>query len=114
MNDSIFTKIIKREIPADIIYEDNDVIAFNDISPKAPIHILVVPKKQIPTLNDLNDDDAILIGKVILAAKNIAKEKGIAERGYRIVVNCNEEGGQSVFHIHFHLIGGKQLGWNPA
>ena len=114
MNDRIFTKIIKREIPADIIYEDNDVIAFNDISPKAPIHILVVPKKQIPTLNDLNDDDAILIGKVILAAKNIAKEKGIAERGYRIVVNCNEEGGQSVFHIHFHLIGGKQLGWNPA
>lgn len=114
MNDSIFTKIIKREIPAEIIYEDNDVIAFNDISPKAPIHILVVPKMQIPTLNDLNDDDAVLIGKVILAAKNIAKSKGIAERGYRIVVNCNEEGGQSVFHIHFHLIGGKQLGWNPA
>lgn len=114
MNDSIFTKIIKREIPADIIYEDENVIAFNDISPKAPIHILVVPKKQIATLNDLNDDDATLIGKVILVAKKIAIEKGIAERGYRIVVNCNEEGGQSVFHIHFHLIGGKQLGWNPA
>ncbi len=113
MNDSIFTKIIKREIPADIIYEDSDVIAFNDISPKAPVHILVVPKKQIPTINDANDEDAFLLGKVILTASKIAKMKGIDERGYRVIVNCNQEGGQSVYHIHFHLIGGKQLGWSP-
>jgi len=113
MSESIFTKIIKREIPANIIYEDDDVIAFNDINPKAPIHILIVPKKQIPTLNDLNEDDAELIGKVILRAKEIAKNLGIAERGYRLIFNCNDEGGQSVFHIHCHLIGGKKLGWSP-
>lgn len=113
MSESIFTKIIKREIPANIIYEDDDVIAFNDINPKAPIHILIVPKKQIPTLNDLNEDDAELIGKVILRAKDIAKNFGIAERGYRLIFNCNDEGGQSVFHIHCHLIGGKRLGWSP-
>lgn len=113
MSDSIFTKIIKREIPANIIYEDDDVIAFNDINPKAPIHILIVPKKQIPTLNDLNENDTELIGKVILRAKDIAKNLGIAERGYRLIFNCNEEGGQSVFHIHCHLIGGKKLGWSP-
>jgi histidine triad (HIT) family protein len=113
MSDSIFTKIIRREIPADIIFEDDDVIAFNDISPKAPVHILIVPKKQINTLNDAQLSDAELLGKLILTASKIAKEKGIAERGYRIVVNCNQEGGQSVFHIHFHLIGGKQLGWSP-
>ena len=113
MSDSIFTKIIKREIPADIIYEDDDVIAFNDISPKAPVHILIVPKKQINTLNDAQFSDAELLGKLILTASKIAKDRGIAERGYRIVVNCNQEGGQSVFHIHFHLIGGKQLGWSP-
>lgn len=113
MNDSIFTKIIKREIPANILFEDDDVIAFNDISPKAPIHILIVPKVQIPTINDLQEDDAVLIGKVILRAKDIAKKMGIDERGYRLIFNCNKEGGQSVFHIHLHLIGGKQLGWSP-
>lgn len=113
MSDSIFTKIIKREIPANILFEDDDVIAFNDISPKAPIHILIVPKVQIPTINDLQEDDANLIGKVILRAKDIAKKMGIDERGYRLIFNCNKEGGQSVFHIHLHLIGGKQLGWSP-
>jgi len=113
MSESIFTKIIKREIPANIIYEDDVVIAFNDINPKAPIHILIVPKKQIPTINDLTDNDAELIGKVILRAKEIAKNLGIAERGYRLIFNCNDEGGQSVFHIHCHLIGGKKLGWSP-
>lgn len=113
MSDSIFTKIIKREIPAEILFEDDDVIAFKDISPKAPIHILIVPKVHIPTINDLQEDDATLIGKVILRAKDIAKKMGIDERGYRLIFNCNKEGGQSVFHIHLHLIGGKQLGWSP-
>ncbi len=113
MSDSIFTKIIKREIPASIIFEDDDVIAFNDISPKAPVHILVVPKKQIETINDLKENQAELIGKVILRAKDIAIKMGIDERGYRLIFNCNEDGGQSVPHIHCHLIGGKKLGWSP-
>ncbi len=113
MIDSIFTKIINREIPATIVYEDDELIAFNDISPKAPVHILIVPKKQIPTINDATEEDAELLGKMILAATKIAKNLAIAERGYRLVINCNEEGGQSVFHIHCHLIGGKKLGWNP-
>ncbi|MBS4000212.1 MAG: histidine triad nucleotide-binding protein [Desulfobulbaceae bacterium] len=113
MSESIFTKIIKREIPANIVFENEEVIAFEDISPKAPVHILVVPKKHIATINDAGVEDAELLGKVILAAAEIAKSKGIAERGYRLVINCNEEGGQSVFHIHCHLIGGKKLSWNP-
>lgn len=113
MSESIFTKIIKREIPANIVFENEEVIAFEDISPKAPVHILVVPKKPIATINDAGVEDAELLGKVILAAAEIAKSKGIAERGYRLVINCNEEGGQSVFHIHCHLIGGKKLSWNP-
>ena len=114
MSDSIFTKIIKREIPAKIEYEDDDIIAINDIEPKAPIHILIIPKKQIKTINDLEEKDAELIGKIYLVAKKIAKEKGIAESGYRVISNCNKDGGQSVFHIHFHLLGGKSLSWNPA
>lgn len=113
MTDSIFTKIINREIPADIVYEDNEIIAFNDISPKAPVHVLIVPKRQIATLNDATDDDAILLGKLIFTASKIAKILKIADNGYRIVVNCNRDGCQTVFHIHFHLIGGKQLGWSP-
>ncbi|PKL85400.1 MAG: histidine triad nucleotide-binding protein [Ignavibacteriae bacterium HGW-Ignavibacteriae-1] len=113
MSESIFTKIINRDIPANIVYENDDVIAFEDISPKAPVHILVVPKKPIATINDAVVEDAELLGKIILAAAEIAKSKGIAERGYRLVINCNEEGGQSVFHIHCHLIGGKKLSWNP-
>lgn len=113
MSVSLFTKIIKREIPANIVFENDEVIAFEDISPKAPVHILVVPKKHIATINDAGVEDAELLGKVILAAAEIAKSKGIAERGYRLVINCNEEGGQSVFHIHCHLIGGKKLSWNP-
>lgn len=113
MSDSIFTKIIKREIPADIVYEDEDIIAFYDIAPKAPVHVLVVPKKHIATLNEASEDDALLLGKIIIAAVKIAKKMNISEQGYRIVTNCNEYGGQSVYHIHFHLIGGKRLSWNP-
>ena len=107
---TLFTKIINREIPADIVYEDDDVIAFKDIAPVAPIHVLVVPKKEIPTINDISDEDALLIGKVYRVIGKLAKEFGIDKDGYRVVSNCNEHGGQTVFHIHFHLIGGKQLG----
>lgn len=107
---TIFTKIINKEIPANIVYEDEDVIAFKDIAPVAPVHILVVPKKEIATINDIKEDDAYLIGKVYLTISKLAKEFGLAEKGYRIVSNCNEYAGQTVFHIHFHLIGGEKLG----
>ena len=109
---SIFTKIINREIPADIIYEDSEMIAFNDIKPQAPVHFLVVPKKEIPTLNDIKEEDGPLIGRMFCVAKNIAKEMGVDSKGYRAVFNCNEDGGQTVFHIHLHIIGGKKLSFN--
>jgi histidine triad (HIT) family protein len=111
MADSIFTKILKKEIPSEIIYEDEHVFAINDINPIAPIHILIVPKKQIPTINDVDESNAEIIGKIVLAAKKIAKEKDLAEKGYRLIFNCNDDGGQTVFHIHCHLIGGKKLNW---
>lgn len=107
---TIFTKIINKEIPANIVYEDDDVIAFKDIAPVAPVHILVVPKKEIATINDIKENDAYLIGKVYLTISKLAKEFGLAEKGYRVVSNCNEHAGQTVFHIHFHLIGGEKLG----
>jgi histidine triad (HIT) family protein len=112
--DTIFSKIIKREIPADIVYETDEILAFKDIDPKAPVHILVIPKKPIPTINDATAEDAELIGKVILAAKDIAKSLGIAESGYRLIMNCNKDGGQTVFHLHCHLVGGRQLAWTPG
>ena len=104
MSDTIFTKIINREIPADILYEDEDVLAFSDVNPQAPVHFLVIPKKPVATVNDIQPNDAELVGKLVLAAKNLAKEKGIDEEGYRLVMNCNEGAGQTVFHLHFHII----------
>ena len=111
--DCLFCKIISGEIPSEKVYEDEYVYAFNDISPTAPVHILIVPKKHISTINDIQEEDSALIGKIYLAAKKIAKEKGIDEDGYRVVTNCNAMAGQTVFHIHYHLIGGRELGW-PA
>jgi histidine triad (HIT) family protein len=108
--DSIFMKIIRREIPAAIQYEDDDVIAINDINPIAPIHILIIPKKFIPTVNDITEADAMLVGKLFLVAKRLAAEKGVAEGGYRLVMNVGKDGGQTVFHLHLHLIAGKKLG----
>ncbi|MCL2039028.1 MAG: histidine triad nucleotide-binding protein [Bacteroidetes bacterium] len=112
MADSIFKKIYNKEIPSEIIYEDNFVFAINDINPIAPVHILVIPKEQIPTINDINADNEAIIGKIVLAAKHIAKQQGVAENGYRLVFNCNADGGQTVFHIHCHLLAGKKLIWN--
>jgi len=109
MTDSIFTKILKKEILSNIVYEDEFVFAINDINPVAPIHILIIPKEQIPTVNDITEENSFLIGKIILAAKKIASELNIAEKGYRLIFNCNEDGGQTVFHIHCHLLGGKKL-----
>ena len=114
MSDSIFTRIINREIPASIIFEDYDLIAFNDVNPQAPVHILIVPKKPIPTLNDALESDSDLLGKIVLTAKIIAKENGIDQDGYRLVFNCNEGAGQTVFHIHCHLLGGRKLNWPPG
>ena len=109
MSESIFTKIINREIPATIEYEDEFTIAFHDIHPQAPVHILVVPKKEIQTLNQATEEDTKLLGHCLLVAKNIAKSRNIAESGYRIVMNCNADAGQTVFHLHFHLLGGHSL-----
>lgn len=114
MCDTIFGKIIKREIPADIVYEDDEVLAFKDIAPQAPIHILIIPKKEIPTANDIQEEDAPLIGKLFLVAKKLANEYGIAENGYRLVINCNKDAGQAVYHLHLHLLGGRKFGWPPG
>ena len=113
MEDSIFTKIINREIPASIQYEDEEIIAFNDIEPQAPVHILIIPKKQIENINKLEEADAHLMGKIMMVAKKLAKEKGISESGYRLVINTNADAQQTVFHIHCHLMGGRKFTW-PA
>lgn len=110
MSDTIFHKIIDRRIPADIVYEDEHLIAFRDIAPQAPVHVLFVPKVTVATLNDLNPDQADIIGRLAIAAANYAKAEGFAEDGYRIVMNCNDHGGQTVFQIHLHLLAGVPLG----
>lgn len=107
---SIFTKIINREIPSDIVYEDDLVIAFRDINPQAPVHVLVVPKKEIPTVNDVTEADEQALGRLFVAAAKIAKDNDIDESGYRLMVNVNKDGGQEVFHIHMHILGGRNLG----
>jgi histidine triad (HIT) family protein len=114
MADTLFGKIIRREIPADIVFEDDDVLAFRDINPQAPVHVLFVPKRAIATLNDATDRDAELIGKLVLAASAWAKKQGHADDGYRLVMNCNTHGGQTVFHIHVHLLAGRQMTWPPG
>jgi histidine triad (HIT) family protein len=112
--DCLFCKIITREIPASIVYEDDRVIAFNDINPQAPTHVLVVPKRHIATLSDLTPDDDAIVGEVVRRGAAIAQERGIAAAGFRTVFNTNREAGQTVFHIHLHLIGGRQLVWPPG
>lgn len=111
--EDLFLKIIDREIPAQIIYEDDHVLAFNDIAPQAPVHFLVIPKKHIRTLNDISDEDQALVGRMVQTAAKLAKEMGFDEEGYRTVFNCNEYGGQTVFHIHLHVLAGKPMGWPP-
>jgi histidine triad (HIT) family protein len=107
---TIFSKIIAGELPADIVYQDDLVTAFRDIAPAAPTHILIVPNKVVPTVNDLAESDEQLAGRLFLVARKIAEQEGIAESGYRLIVNCNRDGGQEVFHLHMHLIGGRPLG----
>jgi len=107
---TLFGKIVRREIPADIVYEDDQVLAFRDINPQAPQHILIIPKREdIPTLDDAKDSDGPLLGHLLLTAQKLARELGIAESGYRLIMNCREEGGQTVYHLHLHLLGGRQM-----
>ncbi len=110
----LFCQIIARERPASIVYEDDQLVVINDINPQAPMHVLVIPKRHIGTLNDLVESDSALIGDMVRRAAAIAAERGHAERGYRTVFNCNRDAGQSVFHIHLHLVGGRRLGWPPG
>ena len=107
---SLFSKIINREIKADIVYQDAHVTAFRDINPQAPVHILIVPNREIPTVNDITPEDEPLVGKMFSAARAIATQEGIAENGYRLLINCNQHGGQEIFHLHMHLFGGRPLG----
>ncbi|OOF71067.1 purine nucleoside phosphoramidase [Rodentibacter caecimuris] len=108
--ETIFSKIIRKEIPADIIYQDDLVTAFRDISPQAPTHILIIPNHIIPTVNEVNTEDELVLGRLFTVAAKLARQEGIAEDGYRLIVNCNKHGGQEVFHLHMHLVGGEPLG----
>jgi histidine triad (HIT) family protein len=107
---TLFERIIAGELPADVVYRDEEIIAFRDIHPRAPVHILIVPHKPIATANDIADEDAPLVGRMMVVARKLARSEGIAEGGYRLVVNCNRDGGQEVYHLHLHLIGGEPLG----
>ena len=112
MADCLFCKMVAGEIKPDLVYEDENVLAFRDINPQAPVHILIIPKIHVETLNDL--DDTVLAGKLLQTAIKLAKQEGLANDGYRTVFNCNKHGGQEVFHLHMHLLGGRQLNWPPG
>ena len=114
MADCLFCKIVAGQIPGSIVFQNEHVVAFRDITPRAPTHVLIVPKRHIATLNDLTPEDDALVGEVVRAAAAVAKEQGLADRGYRTVFNCNAEAGQTVFHIHLHLLGGRPMSWPPG
>lgn len=114
MTDTIFSRIASGEIPADIVYSDEEIVAFRDINPQAPHHVLIIPRKPIPTVLDLQPEDAAMVGRMVIVAGKIAGDLGLAERGYRLVFNCKEDGGQEVNHIHLHLLGGRRMNWPPG
>ncbi len=114
MSDCLFCKIRDGEIPADLVYQNDEVLAFNDVNPQAPTHLLIIPKKHVSTVNDVNQEDEVMMGKLFSAAKQNAAEKGLSDDGYRLVVNCNEGAGQTVFHIHMHLLAGRAMTWPPG
>lgn len=114
MTDCIFCKIAGKKIPARLIHEDDEIVAFHDINAQAPVHVLIIPREHIATINDAQPEHAGLIGKMVLQAKKIAKDMNISEKGYRLVLNCNWEAGQSVYHIHLHLLGGRAMQWPPG
>ena len=114
MSQCLFCKIVRREIPASIVFEDDDLVAFNDINPQAPTHVLIIPKRHIASLNDLQPGDDALIGQMSRRAAALARERGLADSGFRTVFNTNRDAGQTVFHIHLHLLGGRGLAWPPG
>jgi len=114
VSDCIFCKIASGEIPADLIYEDDLVVGFRDLNPQAPTHVLLIPRKHIASLNDLQPEDEAIVGRLYTAAAKVAAQEGIAEQGYRTLINCNDDGGQTVFHLHLHLLGGRRMSWPPG
>lgn len=112
--DCLFCKIVAREIPATILHEDDQVIAFRDVNPQAPTHALIIPRRHIATLNELQGSDSVLVGHMLFTATQVARAEGIENSGFRVVMNCNEDGGQTVFHIHLHLLGGRAMRWPPG
>lgn len=114
MTDCLFCRMVKGEIKPDVVFEDDEVLAFRDLNPQAPLHVLVIPKQHLATLNDLDAAHAALMGRMYLAAKQVAQQEGLAERGYRTVINCNAEAGQSVYHVHLHLLAGRAMHWPPG
>ena len=113
-SDCLFCKIVAGEIPAELVYESDTAVAFRDINPQAPTHVLVIPRKHISTINDITSDDETIVGSLYTAAREMAAAEGIADDGYRAVMNCNEGAGQSVFHIHLHVLGGRAMSWPPG
>jgi len=113
-SDCLFCKILAGDVPAELVYESNEAIAFRDINPKAPSHVLIIPRQHIETINDLGPGDAALVGNLFLVARQVAKDEGIADNGYRVVMNCNADAGQTVFHLHLHMLGGRRLDWPPG
>ena len=114
MKECIFCQIVNGQVPAAIEYEDENLLAFRDIHPQAPVHILIIPKTHYATVNDFPSEDAEMVGKMIIVARELAERLGIGGRGYRLVINCNHDGGQAVYHIHLHLLGGRLMGWPPG
>lgn len=114
MSDCLFCKIVSKKIPAKLVHEDEHTVAFDDINPQAPVHTLVIPKRHVAAVQDLGANDRALLGQLLLSCTNVAKQKGLAESGYRIVANTGRDGGQTVFHLHFHIMGGRHMGWPPG
>ncbi|MEZ6150598.1 MAG: histidine triad nucleotide-binding protein [Pirellulaceae bacterium] len=114
MSETIFSKIIRKEIPAKVVYEDDQCLAFYDVAPQAPVHVLVIPKKPIESLEQLTAEDAPLMGHLWQVIQRVARQERVAESGYRVVVNCGQQGGQSVDHLHFHILGGRDMAWPPG
>lgn len=114
MTDCLFCKIAAKELDAALVYEDENIIAFHDIQPQAPYHILIIPRKHIATMNDITSEDSLLLSQLLLTAKQLAKQFALDEPGYRVLINCNQAGGQAVYHLHLHLLGGRQMHWPPG
>lgn len=113
-SDCLFCKIANKEIKSEIVYEDDEVVAFKDINPKAPVHLLFIPKRHVSSMNEITEDDANILGKILMRIKDVAREQGIDEGGYRTIINCNKDAGQEVFHVHVHLLGGRKFAWPPG